>query len=272
MLVLDTIALGGLIAVILGGLTFSSIGYVLTISQTLILAHELLHSLLAASLLGALIESITGFIPMQLTIFLYSMAMSVLVAELVKLKIPRDVVVAIVPSVSAIIAVGSLWGLVRISPLGVSKALGVLWGSVLLITPTDLVYLAAVAVTVMSIIYLFDLELKYISFDPDLAYVSGLNVRAYYYLVYASTSLSLSATIKVFGTVIATALIVLPSVFSLRVARRVNLKIFLALGLLISVPGYLMSILLNIQTSFSIGIISLTVTLIGGALRWSLGR
>ncbi|MEM1918323.1 MAG: hypothetical protein QW504_06540, partial [Sulfolobales archaeon] len=107
MLVLDTIALGGLIAVILGGLTFSSIGYVLTISQTLILAHELLHSLLAASLLGALIESITGFIPMQLTIFLYSMSMSVLVAELVKLKIPRDVVVAIVPSVSAIIAVGS---------------------------------------------------------------------------------------------------------------------------------------------------------------------
>ncbi|MEM2006429.1 MAG: metal ABC transporter permease [Sulfolobales archaeon] len=269
---LDAITLGGLVAVALGGLAFSSIGYALTISQMLVLAHELLHSLLAASLLGTLIESVTGFIPMQLTIFLYSMAMSALVAELVKLKIPRDIVVAVVPSVSAIIAIGSLWGLVHASPLGVSRALSILWGSILLITPTDLVYLAIAAVVVVSIVYLFDLELKYISYDPDLAYVSGLNVRAYYYLIYASTSLSLSATIKVFGTVIATTLIVLPSVFSLRVARRVNLKVFLVLGLLISIPGYLMSLLLNLQTSFSIGIISLTVTLLGGILRWSLDR
>lgn len=272
MIAVDTITLGALTAIALAGIAFSTVGYMLTVSQTLMYAIELVHSLMAGALMGALLESITGIIPMQLVIFVYSMAISVLVAELVRHKISRDTVVALVASVSAVVTLGSLWGLAYIAPLGISRALGALWGSALLVTPADLTYLITTTLTVIMVVSLFDLELKYISFDPDLAYVSGLNVRAYYYLIYATTSLALSAAIKVYGTVITSALIVLPSVVSQYLVRRVSLNIFLLLGLSMSVSGYLVSLLVNAQTSLCIGIISLAATLLGTALRWFHGK
>lgn len=272
MIPVDTITLTGLAAVVFGGLAFSSMGYMLTISQTLMFAIEIVHSLMAGALLGALIESATKVIPMQLVMFLYSMAVSSLAAEMIQRKVPRDSVIALVASLSAVITITSLWGLVYTTPLGVSRALGVLWGSVLLVTPVDLAYLTLATLAVVLVIALFDLELKYISFDPDLALVSGLNVRAYYYLVYATTSLSLSATVKIYGAILVSVLVVLPSVVSQYILKRLSLPAFAALGLLISVPGYIASLLFNVQTSLCIGVISLSVLTLGTALRWFHGR
>lgn len=269
---LDTIALAGLVAVSFAGLVFSSMGYILTVSQTLMFAVEMIHSLIAGALIGALIESITGVIPTQVVIFLYSMAVSALVAELVKRKVPRDSVIAFITYLSSVATIASLWSLVYTAPLGVSKALGALWGSVLLVTPSDLAYLALATLVVLLVIELFDLELKYISFDPDLAFVSGLNVRAYYYLVYATASLSLSATIKIYGAVISGVLVVLPSVIAQYLLKRVDLPVFLSLGLSISISGYVVSLLLNAQTSLCIGLISLGILTLGTAFRWFHGR
>lgn len=61
---------------------------------------------------------------------------------------------------------------------------------------------------------LFDLELKYISFDPiwPSSPDFGLNARAYYYLIYATASLS--ATVKIYGAILVSVPVVLPSVVS----------------------------------------------------------
>ncbi|MCX8184624.1 MAG: metal ABC transporter permease [Sulfolobales archaeon] len=269
---MDTAILLGLASVILAGSVFSSLGYVLTISQTLVFAVELVHSLVAAALFGALIEAATGVVPMQLVIFLYSMSISSLVAELVRKNVPRDSVVAFTASLSAVVTIASLWGLIYVTPLGVSRALGALWGSILLVTPSDLTYLAIVVIAVVTVIVFFDLEFKYISFDPDLATASGLNVRAYYYLIYATTSISLSATVKIYGSVLASVLVVLPSITAQYVFKRVELPIYLVSGLTISTIGYLVSLMLNTQTSLCVGVISLAVVTLGVTLRWLYGR
>lgn len=271
-MVAEPVVLRGLIAILLAGPVFSSMSYMLTVSQTLMFAIEIAHSLMAGALLGALLEEVVRIVPMEATVFLYSMTVSALVAELVRKKVPRDTVLALVASFSAVVTVASLWGLVYTTPLGVSKALGALWGTVLLVKPVDLVYMAAVALVVVLVVTLFDLELKYISFDPELAAVSGLNVRAYYYLVYAVASLALSVTVKVYGIVLVSVLTVAPSITSQYLLRRINLPVFLLLGLAVSVPGYAISLAFNVQTSLCIGLISLSVIAFGAAMRWLYGR
>lgn len=264
----DPLVVMGLAAVFVASSALSSMSYMLTISQTLMFAIEVTHSLMAGALLGALLEEVAKLAPMQVTIFLYTMAVSALVAELARRKVPRDTALALVASLSAVTSIASLWGLVYTTPLGVSRALGVLWGTVFLATPADLTYMAAVALVLLLTASLFDLELKYISFDPDLASVSGLNVRAYYYLVYAASSLALSAAVKVYGAVVVSVLTVAPSVASQYLLRRVSLAAFLLLGLSLSVAGYAMSVALNVQTSLCIGLISLGVVSSGAAMRW----
>lgn len=258
----------GLVSAALAGIAFSSMGYLLTITQTLMFAVELTHSLLAGALLGALVEGLTNTIPMQLVLFLYSILTTTTAAELLRRKFSADSVVALIASLSAVVSIASLWGLVYITPLGVSRALAALWGSALLATPLDIAYLAIAAVTVIMVITLFDLELKFISFDPELAFVSGLNVRAYYYLVYAVTSLSLSATVRILGTVLTSVLIVLPSVISQNLLKRTEPQIFMLTGLSISVSGYILSLLANMQTSLCVGLMGLTIALLAATIRW----
>ncbi|MCX8209284.1 MAG: metal ABC transporter permease [Sulfolobales archaeon] len=268
----DVVMLMSVASVVLAGSIFSSLGYAMTISQTLVFAIELLHSLVAAALLGALAEAATGVVPMQLVIFLYSMFVSSLVAELVRRGVPRDSVVAFTASLSAVIAVASLWGLIYVTPLGVSRALGTLWGSALLVTLPDLAYLAVVAITVVTVVELFDLEFKYISFDPELAAASGLNVRAYYYLIYATASLSLSAAVKVYGSILASVLVVLPGMAAQYVFKKIDLRVFLLVGVLVSTLGYAVSLALGAQTSLCVGVVGLAVVALGTTSRWVYDR
>lgn len=264
----DPVVLRGLVAVLLAGLTFSSVGYMLTITQSLMFAVELVHSLLAGALLGALAESLLSFVPMQVVTFLYVTFISVLMAELLERRVSRDFAIAIVASISAVITLASLTYLVYVTPMGVPRALGAIWGVVLLVSPTDLGYLALAATVTILVATVFSLELKFISFDPDLALVSGLNVKAYYYLAYASVSLSLSAAVKVFGAVTTTVLLVTPSVLAANVLKRIELPLLAALSIVLMLLGYATSLVIKIQTSLCLSVVSFMAVALAVCWRW----
>lgn len=96
----------------------------LTISQTLMFIVEIVHSLIAGALLGALVESVTKVTPMHLVIFLYSMVVSSLAAVMIQRKVPRGSVMAFVASLPAVITITSLFRLVYTTLLRVSRTLG----------------------------------------------------------------------------------------------------------------------------------------------------
>lgn len=264
----DPLVLRGLAAALLAGLTFSSVGYMLTITQSLMFAVELIHSLLAGALLGALVESLLWFIPMQAVVFLYVTLISILVAELSERKVPKDSIVALVASISAVTTLTSLTYLVYVTPLGVSKALGAIWGVVLLASPIDLGYLALTATLTTFIATVFSLELKFISFDPDLALVSGLNVKAYYYLMYVAVSLSLSAAVKVFGAVAPTVLLVAPSILAANVLRRTELPFLTVSSIALMLFSYVTSLVTRIQISLCLGVVSFMTVALAVCWRW----
>jgi zinc transport system permease protein len=268
---LDIVALG-FAAAALGGVAFGSLSYVLSLMQSTVFAIELLHSLLAGALLGVLAESLTKVVPLQLVVFLYSLASSVLVAELSRRRVPQDVAVSLLSSLSAVLSVASAWYLAYVTPVGYSRAMAVVWGIALLVHPNDLAYLTLVALLVVASILTFNLELKYVSFDPDLAYVSGLNTRAYYYLVYTLVALTLSATVKIYGVVVAGVLIATPSVISVYLLRSYRAETAIAFSTIISLVGYSVSYLTGAQVSMCIGVISLALLTTGTLIRWLNGR
>jgi len=262
----------GLAAAALGGIVFGSLSYVLALTQSTVFAIELLHSLLAGALLGVLIESFTKVIPLQVVVFLYSLAASALVAELSRRRVPQDVAVPLLSSLSAVLSVAAAWYLAYTTPVGYSRAMAVVWGIALLVRPDDLTYLALVALLTITLTSVFNLELKYISFDPDLAYVSGLNTKAYYYLVYALVALSLSATVKVYGVVVASILIAVPSIISVYLLRSYSMRTTIASSVVVSLAGYSISYLTGAQVSLCVGVISLALLAIGALVRWLNGR
>ncbi len=150
--------------------------------------------------------------------------------------------------------------------------MAVVWGITLLVHPNDLAYLALVALLTVTLTSAFNLELKYISFDPDLAYVSGLNTRAYYYLVYTLVALSLSATVKVYGVVVASILIAVPSIISIYLLRSYSMEAAIASSVVVSSAGYSISYLLGTQVSLCVGVISLVFLATGILIRWLNGR
>ncbi len=264
----DVVVALGFAAAALGGIAFGSLSYVLALTQSTVFAIELLHSLLAGALLGVLVESLTRVIPMQVVVFLYSLAASALMAELSRRKVPQDVTVPLLFSLSAVLSVASAWYLAYTTPVGYSRAMAVVWGITLLVHPSDLIYLALVALLTVTLTSSFNLELKYVSFDPDLAYVSGLNIRAYYYLVYTLVALSLSATVKVYGVVVASILIAVPSIISVYLLRSYRMGATIASSVVVSSAGYSISYLLGTQVSLCVGVISLAFLATGTLIRW----
>ncbi len=88
---------------------------------------------------------------------------------------------------------------------------GYLFGSVLAVTNEDLWLSLLLGTGVLLTVWLFFKELLFITFDPELARVSGLPVDRLYLLLLSLMALTVVLSIKVVGIILVSALIVIPA-------------------------------------------------------------
>lgn len=88
---------------------------------------------------------------------------------------------------------------------------GYLFGSVLSVTRADLWLSGLLGVGVLLTVGLFFKELLFITFDPEMARVSGLPADALYVLLLSLMALTIVLSIKVVGIILVSALIVIPA-------------------------------------------------------------
>ena len=88
--------------------------------------------------------------------------------------------------------------------------LGYLFGSILAVSQSDLILISITALIVMPIIFMFFKELKFVSFDPEVAQIMGLPVKRLYYLLLVLTAMVIVASMKIVGIVLVSALIITP--------------------------------------------------------------
>lgn len=102
------------------------------------------------------------------------------------------------------------------------------FGSIYTLDMIDLGVICGVAVIVIAFVLLYFKELFLLSFDEDAAEVSGLPVRFLNILMTLMTALVISASIKVVGALLVSALLTIPVAASLVIAKGFRNAMWLA--------------------------------------------
>lgn len=112
---------------------------------------------------------------------------------------------------------------------------GLLFGSLLAVSPEALRAIVAVAVAVVALLAAFGRRLAYATFDPELARLSGVPVDALEYGLLALTALVVVVGVKTVGVVLVSAFVVIPAATANLLGR--SLASIAALAVLLSVSG-----------------------------------
>jgi zinc transport system permease protein len=218
-------------------------------------------ALIAGALLGALCASIGVFVVQRGLAFIgdglahaafggiaLGLLLDVAVENATWVALPFTVVIAI--AIAFVLRRGTIGGDVATGVFfAVSFALGILFlglrppdapvvsvesilfGSILAISPEDLVLVIGVA-AVVAVVFLFTwTRMAYATFDPELARLSGVPVAALDYTLLALTAVVIVVSVKTVGVVLVSSFVVIPAAAARLVSKNLARMTFLALTL-----------------------------------------
>lgn len=138
--------------------------------------------------------------------------------------------------------------LVRVAHAYNLDLMSYLFGSILALSWTDIIILAALSVLVIAFIVFFFKELLFFVFDEETATASGLPVRFVYYGLLISMALTIVVSIKLAGIILVSALLVIPAAVGVQLFR--NYRGAIACSLVVGVVGVVVGLFLS--SSFDI--------------------
>lgn len=242
------------------GIIAPLIGTFLVARRYSLIADSLSHVALAGVALGLL----TGIDPLYTAV-----AVAVVVALVIeKLRTGRRL------SGELALAIFLSGGLaVAITLIGLAHGFRVdlfayLFGSITTVRTSDVWVISALGIVVLATLSLLYKELFFISFDEEVATVSGTPTKLLNNILIILTAITVGLAMRIVGILLVGALMVIPVVAAMQLARSFKQTILLAsgLGLLAVIAGLFIAYYLNIPAGgaivlFALGI--LTVTLLG---------
>lgn len=119
-----------------------------------------------------------------------------------------------------------------------------LFGNILAVSPSETVLSVILSAVVIALIVFFYHDLFSSTFDEDFARVSGIPADRLGILLVSLTAVSVALAIRVVGVMLVSALLVIPAVSALQVARGFRSALFLASGIAV------LSVLVGVTLSF----------------------
>jgi ABC-type Mn2+/Zn2+ transport system permease subunit len=146
---------------------------------------------------------------------------------------------------------------------------GYLFGSVLSVSQTDLWLSGLLGAGVLLTVGLFFKELLFITFDPEVAGVSGLPATALYVLLLSLMALTIVLSIKVVGIILVSALIVIPAAAAYQLTEDFWQMMILAviIGNVSAIGGLFMSYGLDTASGATMVLTATTIFLLSAV--WS---
>jgi ABC-type Mn2+/Zn2+ transport system permease subunit len=141
-----------------------------------------------------------------------------------------------------------------------------LFGSILAVTRSDLILMAVLAALIMGFVALSYKELIYYSFDPQMAWASGLPATFFHYALLTMLALTIVASVKVVGVVLVSSFLVIPGATARLVCARFGTMMAVAVvfGITSAFLGLYVSHLWNVPTGATIVI----TQFIGFSVAW----
>ena len=136
-----------------------------------------------------------------------------------------------------------------------------LFGNILAVSREEVVLSAVMSLTVLLIIGLFYHELISVTFDEDLAKVSGIKTKAVNTLLVMLTAVTVVLAMRLVGVMLVSDLLILPAVSAFHAARSFKSAIFLssAFGVLSVLAGILISFSWNLPAGATIVLLNIGI-------------
>lgn len=169
-------------------------------------------------------------------------------------------------AMAVMMAMGFALGIIIIDVAGGFNVdlLSYLFGSILTISDVDLVIMSVTALAVFGIILLLYKELLSITFDESSARLSGIRVNTISTVFNILVAVTIVLSIKVVGIILVVALLVVPGLTGLQMARsfRWTIGASMVFGTAGVLGGIFVSVVLDIATSGAIVMLSVTLLLV----------
>jgi len=136
-----------------------------------------------------------------------------------------------------------------------------LFGSITTVQDTDLLLIAPLGLITLLVVAIFYKQFLSISFDEESAKIQGINVKALNTLLMVLTAIIVSLSIRIIGSLLIGALIVIPVVTAGQIARSFKMSLILStiFGLTSVIAGLFASFYLNLAAGGTIVLISLII-------------
>lgn len=118
-----------------------------------------------------------------------------------------------------------------------------LWGQVVVISSSQAWAATFICIAIITVLVLLQKEILSYSFDPQLAASSGVRARFIHYLLMLLLGVVIIAGARLVGTVLMTALLVLPAATALRLTRR--LEFVTAFSIVVALIGVIGGLMVN---------------------------
>lgn len=144
-----------------------------------------------------------------------------------------------------------------------------LFGNILAIGPEELYISIALSIVVLVVIFLYFNEIFSMTFDEELARVSGIRTDRLNTTLALLTAITVVLTMSVVGIMLVSALLILPAVTALQIARgfRGAMLIAACVSFVAVTGGIFLSLILNLPTGATIVMTGILIFLAALALR-----
>jgi zinc transport system permease protein len=246
------------------GIVCSALGVVLVLRRLSLIGDGLSH----VTFFGAVMGFLLGASPIYVSIPVV-MASSVLILKLVeKTRMYGDTAIGMVS------AVGIAGGITLASLGGGFNAdiFGFLFGNILAVSTGELCLSAAVFAVTLGFMALYYREFMSVCFDEDFAKTSGINTGRINVALVLITSVAVVLAIRVTGAMLTSALVIVPAVTAIQVARgfKSAIAISCAISAVSVVSGLVLSFMMNLPSGATIVLLNILFFLITVALKRAL--
>jgi len=209
-----------------------------------------------AAFAGAALGLALGIEPLGLALAGAVLTAAVLGPVAERAKLPTDVITGVLFPLA--MALGLIFLFLAPGTAMSSSALSLLWGSLLAMTPEELLRLVGLTGVVGLVIALFFKEFQALLFDRKLAEESGISTRPFYYLILFLTGVTIALALRLVGGLLIFVLLQSPAATALQFSCDLK-KIFLwaaLLGVAYAFAGLLLSFAFNLPLGSAIVLVA----------------
>ena len=133
-----------------------------------------------------------------------------------------------------------------------------LFGSILAVSSSDLIYMAILLVLIIAVVTFFYRDILAVSYDSEYASLRGINVKLFYTIILVLSALTVVIAIKVVGLILVIALLTIPIYIAEKVSNSLYGMMFISsiLSSLFTLLGLYLSYSFNLTSGATIIIVS----------------